>query len=167
MIIDNNMIAEKHVVGKTRADTPVLYIMTHGGLHGFFTKSQDGAVETLATAPHKAIAAWMAEKKSGGIQWQKDFKKTEQGFDSLQKSQHSRFEKFRTLLFDKRTTLLEKSDFYLVYDTKRTMIGLLSKSEILERMTEKGIKKSEIIIRNASLSDTPDLLSLHGDFKDV
>jgi len=162
MIIDKHMISEQKVVGKTKSGDPVLYVMTHGGLFGFFTKNKD-EVETLATAPHKAIAAWMAEKKAGGISWDEKFAKHEDGLADLKKSQESRFNRYRNLLFSQESTDLAKSEYYFVYDLNKKEIGLLTKDEISNRIT-KDVNRKNFVIRNASLNERPNLLSDHGDF---
>ena len=164
MMIDEHMIAEQRVVGKTKSDTPVLYVMTHGGLFGFFTKSKKG-VETLATAPHKAIAAWMAEKKAGGIKWNEDFAKSEDGLADLRKSKADRFHKYHKLMFSSQGLDLKKSEYYFVYDMKKSEIGLLTKEEIKKRMNSFSSEDlKNFVVRNASLSDRPDLLIYHKEF---
>lgn len=165
MIIDKSMIASQQLAGKTKQGSPVLYIMTHGGLHGFFTKNKKNEVETLATAPHKAIAAWMSEKKAGGINWDKAFTKSEPELASLSKSEKTRFDKFRDLLFSNKTTDLQKSEYYFVYDIKKSVIGLLSEEEIKERVKDNPASQKGIVVRNASLNEWPDLLTYHKAFK--
>jgi hypothetical protein len=165
MMIDKHMIAEQKMVGKTKDGSPVLYVTTHGGLFGFFTKKQ-GEVETLATAPHKAIAIWMAEKKTGGIKWKPDFVKSEDGISDLKKHKADRFSKYHKLMFNQQVTDMAKSEFYFVYDMNQSEIGLLTKSVIQERMGK--LSQSELknfVVRNATLSDRPDLLIYHKEFR--
>ena len=56
MKIDEKSILSRDIVGKTESGTPVLLIVTHGGLYAFFTKKND-KIETLSMAPQVAIGA--------------------------------------------------------------------------------------------------------------
>ena len=67
MKIQSEHIAEQGIVGKNaRNGLPVFYIRTHGGLSAFFA-NVDGQVICVGAAPHKAIAAFLAEKQYPGI----------------------------------------------------------------------------------------------------
>lgn len=77
MKIDKDQIAETFIAGKTKDGKNIVYVATHGGLHAFFCKDEDGNVSSIGAAPHKAIARFLAEKKEPGIKWNEDFNKSE------------------------------------------------------------------------------------------
>lgn len=58
--------------GVTSSGSPVIYVLSKGGLHMFLTKN-GGRVEALAAAPHIGIARFFAEKKAGGIDWSPNY----------------------------------------------------------------------------------------------
>lgn len=58
--------------GVTSSGSPVIYVLSKGGLHMFLTKN-GGRVEALAAAPHIGIARFFAEKKAGGIEWSPEY----------------------------------------------------------------------------------------------
>ncbi len=164
MKIEENMIAVKEVVGKTSYGSPVVMIVTHGGLYAFFSKNSKNDIETLGMAPHKAIAAWMAEKKAG-ISWTNEFKKYEETeLEGLKKSQKQTFIKLRNALFSNALVKSnEKSDYYIVYDTETIQIGIMHKSDIQRSLDRKEIYK-ESFIRNLSLNEPVAFISKHPDF---
>ena len=166
MKIEDKMIAEKKVVGKTANGEPVVYVVTHGGLHAFFCKGGD-AIETLGMAPHKAIAVFFAEKKAGSIKWKDGFIKNESNeLEELKKSNDNLFLRLRKLIFS--PVVLSKStvdeSYYIVYDTQRLDIGILHKEEIKE-----GISTGKInclnLIRSVSLTEPIQLIEDHKEFK--
>lgn len=57
------MIKKKCFVGTASSGNPVLLIETYGGLFACFAKNSNGEIETLSTAPHRAIALFLAEKR--------------------------------------------------------------------------------------------------------
>lgn len=86
MQIDAKQLAGKpKKVGK-RDGKDVLEIATKGGLH-MIVAPKDGSFETLGTGPHRAVARFIAKKKSPEIQW-----------TSLEKADHIEPEFFQHLL---------------------------------------------------------------------
>lgn len=164
MKIEENMIASKEVVGKTSYGSPVVMIVTYGGLYAFFSKNSKNDIETLGMAPHKAIAAWMAEKKIG-IEWSGEFKKYEETeLEDLKKGKKQTFIKLRDALFSNALIKSnEKSDYYIIYDTKTIQIGVMHKSEIQRSLDRKEIYR-ESFVRNLSLNEPVEFISKHPDF---
>ena len=68
---DQIKLSDGHA-GVTASGSPVIYILSKGGLHMFLTKNGE-QVEALAAAPHIGIARFFAEKKAGGINWAPDY----------------------------------------------------------------------------------------------
>jgi hypothetical protein len=165
MKIEENQIAQKEIVGKTGDGEPVVMILTHGGLYAFFSK-KDKTIESLGMAPHRAIAAWMAEKKDPSIKWKDGFLKSETNkLEELKKSQESQFQRFRKILFS--PVLLVKNEpnvNYLIYDTDNVTIGIMHKDDI-----KAGIKAGEIgglcMVRNLNLNEPVQLVERHKEFK--
>lgn len=166
MKIDNNMIAKKDVVGQRADGSPVVMIVTHGGLFAFFSKTKKGEVETLGMAPHKAIAAWMTEKKARDIKWKDDFAKSEQTeIEDLKKSNKSSYVRLRKLLFSNQLLKnQEKSDYYIIYDTKEIVIGVMHKTEIQSALDSGSLYK-ESFVRNVNLNEPVQFISQHKEFR--
>ena len=165
MKIEENQIAEKKIVGKTGGGDPVVMVLTHGGLYAFFYK-KDKTVESLGMAPHKAIAAWMAEKKDPSITWKDDFMKSEETeLEDLQKSQDSQFQRLRKAMFAPSVlTKSEPNDYYLIYDTTAVTIGIMHKVNIKEGLHSNSVD-DHCLVRNLNLSESATLLRMHKDFK--
>lgn len=166
MRIDDKMIAEKKIVGKTAGGDPVVMILTHGGLYAFFSKNDNG-IETLGLAPHKAIAAWLAEKKAGSIKWKDDFLKNEAvEYQELKKNNDHLFMRLRKLIFS--AGMLKKSfddyGYYLVYDTSEFNIAIMHKDEIKEGIKDGSIDR-HFLVRNINLTETAQLVEDHKEFK--
>jgi len=165
MKIDDHMVSIKKTVGSRGNRSPVVMIVTHGGLYAFFSKNNNGDIETLGMAPHKAIAAWMSEKKARDIKWNEGFIKSEcNELDNLKKSKGDSFTRFRNMLFS--STLLKndtKSEYYIVYDTEKVIIGMMHKNEIQKEIDLGNVSKGTII-RNVNLNEKPQFVSNHGDF---
>lgn len=68
---DQIKLSDGHA-GVTASGSPVIYILSKGGLHMFLTKNGQ-QIEALAAAPHIGIARFFAEKKAGGINWAPDY----------------------------------------------------------------------------------------------
>jgi len=166
MKIDKGMIAKKKAVGVRADGSPVVMIMTHGGLFAFFSKTKKGEIETLGMAPHKAIAAWMTEKKARDVKWKDGFMKSEDiEAEELKKNQDSTFLRLRKLLFSDDINKSEKSsDYYIFYDTKDIVIGLLHKTEIQSRL-DSGDLYRESLVRNFSLNEPMEFVSQHKGFR--
>lgn len=164
MNITPNLIAVQQIAGSSKEGKPVLYVLSKGGLHAFFTKDTNGTVVTLGTAPHRAIAMWMAEKRDPGLKWDADFKKSEVDYDSLHKSEAETFVKLHTLFFYpvEGADLIkgEPKDEYFVYDTRTKVIGVMDSETVSE-----SIKKGEIdrfcLIRPTDLSEPPSVMEFH------
>ena len=166
MRIDDKMIAEKKIVGKTGDGDPVVLILTHGGLYAFFSKNASG-IDTLGMAPHKAIAAWLAEKKAGSIKWKDDFLKNEAvEFQELKKNNDHLFMRLRKLLFSAGTLkkTLNDEGYYLVYDTGEFNIAVMHKDEIKEGIKDGSIDRY-FLVRNLNLTEAAQLIEDHKEFR--
>ena len=146
MIIKEEQIAEKKLAGVSGKDSPVLYIVSKGGLHAFFTK-KDGQIESLGAAPHKAIAMWMAEKRDPELKWNKEFlSKTEYDQSDLAKSIKRKFEEIRVMFFDPIIQKSENiSEEYTVYDYANKTFLSMNKSEIIESVINKSLDKLAMV----------------------
>ncbi len=166
MKINENMISKKDIVGKRANGNPVVMVVTHGGLFAFFSKSDKGDIETLGMAPHKAIAAWMSEKKARDIKWKDGFMKSEAGlYDNLQKSNSTSYVRLRNLLFDKSLIKnAEKSDYYIIYDTKDIVIGVMHRNDI-QKSLDAGEIYRESFVRNLSMNEPVQFISQHKEFR--
>jgi hypothetical protein len=78
MKIDKDQIAETFIAGKTKDGKNIVYVATHGGLHAFFCKDENGDISAIGAAPHKSIAKFLAEKKESGIKWNEELDKSEE-----------------------------------------------------------------------------------------
>ena len=162
MKITEHLIKDKQIVGLSSKGEPVLMVETNGGLFAFFTKGENGQVETLAAAAHKAIGAWMAEKKDPGLQWNKDFLKAEPNGPSDIKISGI----LRKAMFAPTADNLQKniSDVYIVYDPSTFVIGIMDESTIKEGITAGEIGR-HCLIRNTSLQDVVCRIETHPLFK--
>jgi len=172
MIIKESMVADRQIVGKTSNGDPVVMVTTHGGLYAFFTKSGD-EIKTLGMAPHKAIAAWMSEKKMDSIKWNSDFMKSEKNeIANLKKSDEDLFSRLRKLLFGPgsnsslKKTMVEKNDLtyedhYIFYNMALKEIGILHKHEILENIKNRKYKTRLCVLRKLDLSEPPSFLNMY------
>ncbi len=163
MNITPDQIKTKQIAGKTDDGNPVLYILTHGGLHAFFTK-KEGKVEALAAAPHKGIAQWMADQKAK-VKWDDDFILKGEGFvDSLQKSESAAFAGLREIVWSAPQEKVEKHENrFLVYDQVEKAIGVYSRDEILESIKKKELDGTEVV-KELTLDKSATILSLSDDF---
>lgn len=144
MKIEEHMIADKDIVGTTGAGEDVLGIRTHGGLFAYFLRKKSGGYKTLAMAPHKAIAAWMAEQTSDSrIQW-----------NALEKSEPKTDEQIydmaRVAMFTKSEEKFKPSDRYLAFHNTSGAMHLMTASEVEEIAKTEG---REWLVRNAALSE--------------
>jgi hypothetical protein len=166
MQIKQDMIAEKKVVGKTSEGNPVVMVLTHGGLYAFFAK-RNNETETLGLSPHKAIGAWMAEKKDPSIKWSDGFLKSENNeYEDLKKSESDLFKRLRHALFSKSVNLQkseEYKDFYIIYNPRTFDIGIMHKADIKKELLAKNFDRYSIV-RNINLSEPPVTIEFHGEF---
>jgi len=165
MKIEENMIASKVVAGKRASGSPVVMIVTHGGLYAFFAKNDKHEIETLGMAPHKGIAAWMAEKKVRDITWEPNFNKSEQTeLEDLKKSHETFASKFKSSLFSAILVKSQaKSNRYMVYDSRSGSMGIMTKSEIQDLINKKGIYEWSFV-RNTAFNEPVTFLRDHLDF---
>lgn len=153
MKIPPEEIEIKKLAGTSGDGDPVLYVLSKGGLHAFFTKTKD-EVKSLGAAPHRAIATWLAEQHDPKIKWNEEFMaKGEDFVDDLQKSEANKFMQLRKALFAPVPDLPEPRydyDAYLVYGVREKTFSISSAEEVRE-----GIEKGEIrrydMVRHASL----------------
>jgi len=157
MKIDLDQVSEKKIVGATFDKDPIMYILTHGGLHCFFQKSKS-EVKTLSMAPHKAVAKWMAEKAEPKIKWNEDMVKSE----DLMKSDIDLYSKLLAYFATPIQTDFPDSPLYVTFNTETDDIGL-SKKEDLQKLSYTD--KSKMVVRNISLNSLPDVLLSHKDFR--
>lgn len=69
MDITATQIQSKKKVGRLKkTNEPVVEVITKGGLHLIVTK-KEGKQHICATAPHRAVGRWIAEKKEPDIEW--------------------------------------------------------------------------------------------------
>jgi hypothetical protein len=162
------MIETKEHAGTSSSGSPIIYILSKGGLHAFFSKDKDGEVTTLGTAPHRAIAVWMSEKKDPGLKWKDGFlAKSEITVDDIKKNDENRFDKLRSLIFyTQNAGLLAKNqsnDSFLIYDSDQHYIGVHSKQEILDAL-KKGEVSKFAVARDIGLTTSPSVLEMHPAF---
>ena len=152
MIITEDQISEKKVAGKAGGGSPVLYIVSKGGLHAFFTR-KEGAIESLGAAPHKAIAMWMAEKRDPDLTWSKEFlSKSEYERMDIAKSIARRFSEIRTMFFSPEIRKSEgTSDDYTVYDVSKREFLTMTKAEIVQGVADQSLDRLAMV-RPADLS---------------
>lgn len=164
MNITADLIKDKTIAGKDSDGKPIVMVETHGGLFACFRKSKGGGYETLAAAPHRAIAMWMAEKKDRGIEWKKS--------DELSKSEQTeaaRFGVIRSVFF--APARMEKTELsgipgYFVYDVHAATIDLMTATELKEAY-QKGEILPNVAVRRTDLTDAPSRIDLHPDFVEV
>lgn len=163
MRLDTEHIKEKKVVGKISDGRPVVMIETHGGLFAMFARGKHSDVETLATAPHKAICAFLAEekvKKDGDeIKWNDKLDET------VKSEEQDRFEILRKKLFDPELGLAKaECHSYLFYDQVEGSFELIGESEL-----QKAIDAGEIyrfgFLRKADFSEPYMLVREYGQRK--
>lgn len=167
MNIKENLILEKEHVGTTPAGDPIIMIVTYGGLFAFFAKINN-KIETLGMAPHKGIAAWMAEKRLNGLKWNDNFMKHEDsGFEELKKHQTSRFNKLKKILFSPINLLTKnkKNKYFILYNVEKQDIQILHKNQIKEDIKKKVIDPKDYIVRPLNLSESYQSLLFYKDFK--
>lgn len=138
------MIADREVSGTTGAGEDVLGIKTHGGLYAFFLRKKSGGYKTLAMAPHKAIACWIAEQAADSkINWnilEKSEPPTEeQVYDSLVKA-----------LYIQTHDKAEPSDYFIAFNHNSGEMQLVKAKEIKELAKKEGM---DWTVRNLSLSE--------------
>jgi hypothetical protein len=157
--LSSEHIQEKRQAGKTKDGQPILYVLTKGGLHAFFVKSGDG-IESIGAAPHRAVAEWIAEKKSPGLEWDQKFK------DDLGKSQGITFGQARGLVFAPVPEHpVPDNGAYLVYCPRDRVVDVLSEDEIRDCLA-KGEHASSFV-RPMNLAEPVDLLAHHPRFQGV
>lgn len=146
MKISEDQVEHRQIAGHTKAGSPVVYVKTKGGLHAFFSKS-DGEIESMGAAPHRAIAMWLAEKKSEGLKWNEDFKE-----GKLKKSETVRFQELRNAFFAfERPALAKSEQQYLVYDALAKSFEILTADELRRDLNEG--KRHNSLIRPTDFSE--------------
>jgi hypothetical protein len=139
MKITENQILSRKVAGHTKEGEPIVYVVTKGGLHAFFKRAEDGNIETLAAAPHKAIGKWLTEQKSKGLTWNET---------DLDKSEDDLFDKLRRMLFAKLDQPIPNPDeWQILYNPIEKKIGLVQKSDLPELI------KSDLSLKYAWIRD--------------
>lgn len=148
MKISSDQIQGKPVIaGKTKDGRPVVYVNTKGGLHAFFTREDDGIV-SIGAAPHRAIAKFLAAKKTE-IEWNEDFEKSE---NMIAKSEIDLFEKLRKAMFVPSMPGVEggMTDTFMVYDISKKTIEIMKKEQLDQEVANKSISEWALV-RDTSL----------------
>ena len=155
MKISADQIEERKIAGTTKDGNPIVYVITKGGLHAFFSKSKDGEIETLAAAPHKAIAKWLAEKRSPDIEWKEL---------DIEKAEIDLFNRVRNVVFSKpiKTAAQPEKQSYLVYNISRCDIEVMTKAEIETNLNNIN---EYCLVKDLSLTKPVELLKNCADFK--
>ncbi|MGH7240716.1 MAG: hypothetical protein ACREGB_00275 [Candidatus Saccharimonadales bacterium] len=168
MKIPSEQIDIKQIAG-TSGDHPIVYILTKGGLHAFFTKDSGGQIISLGAAPHRGIAQWLCEQKDKSIKWNDDFiQKAEANYANLQKAEADQYLKLRNMMFAPipLEPLENVENLFIVYDTGSKIIGIMEKSDVVE-----GIKSCEIdrfcLIRHINLASAPVIVEKHDIFAEI
>lgn len=143
MKIEEHMISDREIAGTTGAGEDVLGIKTHGGLYAYFLRKKSGGYKTLAMAPHKAIASWIAEQAADSkIHWnalEKSEPPTEeQVYDSLVKA-----------LYIQTDDKAAPSDYFIAFNHKSGDMRLAKSRDISELAKNEG---TNWVVRNLSLS---------------
>ena len=163
MKINDNQIETKAFAGKAGDGSPLVYLVTKGGLHAIFKKNKDGAIESIAAAPHRGIAQWMAEEKDKEIKWDSDF--LSKSDEELVATEQELFDKLRNVFFlPERLGKSTKTDVYMVYDTGNVTIQLTKKEDLKEEL-ELGLTYDYWLVRNFALNEPVYLLKDHPEFK--
>jgi hypothetical protein len=159
MRIEPQFIESKAIVGKNEDGNPIVYIVSKGGLHAFFSKNKEGEIISLGAAPHRGIAKYLAEKKDKDIKWDDNFNKGE-----LTKSEDRLFEKFRQLVFAPVPEQpIENVDLHICYDSFNKTEHVISRSEVVDLI--KGNKISPYaVVRPINLSKEPQIIKFSDDF---
>lgn len=155
MKISADQIESKKVAGKTKDGNPIVYVITKGGLHAFFSKNKDGEIDTLSAAPHRAIAKWLAEKRSPDIEWSEL---------DLEKAEVDLFNRVRNVIFSKpiNTPAQPEQQSYLVYDIAKCDIEVMTKAEIAANL---ATISQYALIKDLALTKPAELLKESPDFK--
>lgn len=168
MKIPESQIEIKKIVGTSGHDTPVVYIVTRGGLHALFTKDEKGDTVSLGASPHRAITRWLGEQKDPKVKWNDDFIQKGEAFkDDLQKHEAHRFLRLRKAIFGPQTTTPGcDQDAFIIYcvDQKQFMV---SDREELEKSIQAGEISRHDVIRHCSLTEPFYLAEDHPGFADL
>jgi hypothetical protein len=73
MDIKPNLVKTKSVAGYDADGKPIVYVLTHGGLHAFFGRTTATGYEALGTGPLREVAKFIAEKRRPGLTWNEEF----------------------------------------------------------------------------------------------
>ena len=163
MKINENQVESKAFAGKSGDGSPLVYLVTKGGLHAIFKKNKDGGIESLAAAPHRGIVQWMAEEKDKDIKWDKDF--LSKSDDELAGSEQEVFENLRAaFLSPERIEKSAKTDIYMIYDVATMTIELIKKEDLVEELGL-GTIQDHCLVRNLALTEPMYFVKDHPAFK--
>lgn len=148
LTVDRSHLKDHFVAGHDAEGNPVLMVETYGGLFAVFRKLAKGS-ETIAAAPHKAVALWMAELKLPGVSWDQE---------SLQKRNLMKSEEpptaeqlFRLALCTAELPPSDNTDLIAV-DVVRGTGTILSKSDV-KALLDVGGLPFNTVLRRVDLSD--------------
>jgi hypothetical protein len=166
--ISPDQIEVQKVAGRSSSDSPILYILTKGGLHAMFSKDKDGTTISLGASPHVAITKWLAEQRDPELKWNEDFiQKGEDFIDDLQKSEESRYVKLRNAIFSPVVSSpASTADAYIVYDTINKSFTVTD-GEDLRKSAESGEIGRLTLIRHVSLTEPACVAEDHPEFSDL
>lgn len=167
MKITEDQIDIKKIAGKTGSGSPVVYVVSKGGLHCFFTKKENGEVVSLGAAPHRAIALFFAEQQEPSIKWEDEFiQKGEAYEDTLQKSEATRWHRLRDLMFCQNLEYRQpptNAQVFVIYDAGSKDFQVAQRDEVTE-MIQKGEMDRYDLIRPVNISRKAELLEDDPDF---
>lgn len=162
MKISGDLLKDKKLAGKDKEGKPIIMVETHGGLFAFFRKASGGGYETVAAAPHKAVAAWMCEVKCHGVRW-------EPGFMEVKKSEEDRREQLRQTIFGPSLDLAKTVDGipvdpsdYFAYDTRTGEVSVVDLQFLVEGVRNRTLG-DEVVVRRVDLDDKPAIARYHPD----
>lgn len=168
MKIPEDQIETKKIAGVSGEGKPILYILSKGGLHAFFTKDKNDGVVSLGAAPHRAIATWLAEQRDPELKWNAEFiEKSEEFIDDLQKHEESRYLTLRKMMFANICkSPATDADAYLVYDVGNKSFTISDYND-LHKSVEAGEVNRYDLIRHISLTEPAFLAEDHPKFSDI
>lgn len=164
MKIGPEHIETNQFAGYTAQGSPIIYVLTKGGLHVFFTRGSDNGVTALGAAPHKAIAEWLVEQKEPGVKWNDSFKPAE-----IAKSENAqslkKHERLRKIMFSPACDRpMQSEDRYLLY-SKGSKFEVVTHDQLAARL-RKG-EDTFSFVRHMSFTDEAQLACVHPAFRGI
>jgi hypothetical protein len=147
------MVRRKKLAGWSPDGQPAVLLETHGGLYAIFLKKKQGGFETIATAPHIAIACYMAERKCPGIRW-------EEGVLMKSDNSDTAVDMLREAVFS--PLILEKSGRtdYIVYDAASDTASIMDENALIDGYASGQVEKTDLV-RLCDMSEEARVAYLH------